>query len=279
VGELPVQPAWRLVRADGTAVPGFENFTYWGRAPTNCGPLSTAGSPYRVEVDDPGGTIGRYHVHMQRVTATNACDMTALTCGVIATGSTENPLDTDLLSFKVQTGEEVWVTVDTLYGSGSQYEPSWRLLDASGAPVGLCASYALHGKHADCGVLTTSAGPYVIEVGDASQVGVGRYEVVVDCTRTVSVEDAASTTFELGQNQPNPFTPQTTIQFALAFPVHVSLKVYDVSGAEVATLIDGDMRSGFHSVQWNAPGFRSGVYFYRIRAGSFLRTKQLMIVR
>jgi hypothetical protein len=94
----------------------------------------------------------------------------------------------------------------------------------------------------------------VIEVGDASQNGVGRFEVVVDCTRTVSVEDAASTTFELGQNQPNPFTPQTTIQFALAFPVHVSLKVYDVSGAEVATLIDGDMRSGLHSVQWNAPG-------------------------
>jgi hypothetical protein len=101
----------------------------------------------------------------------------------------------------------------------------------------------------------------------------------VDCTRTTSVEGTASSTFELGQNRPNPFTPQTTIPFALAFPVHVSLEVYDVSGAEVATLADRDMRSGFHSIPWDARGLRSGVYFYRIRAESFQRTKQLMIVR
>jgi hypothetical protein len=119
----------------------------------------------------------------------------------------------------------------------------------------------------------------VIQVGDEGRDDVGQYEVVVDCTRTTAVEGAASTTFELGQNRPNPFTPQTTIPFALAFPVHVSLKVYDVSGAEVATLADRDMRPGFHSIPWDARGLPSGVYFYKIRAGSFVRTKQLMIVR
>ena len=279
VDEPPVQAAWRLLTGSGTPVAGFEGFAVRA-ARTDCGPLSTAGNPYRIEVADPGThSIGRYRVYLQRVTALSACENTALQCGEIVNGSIENPLDTDLLRFDVVAGEEVWVSVYKRPGSDPLFEPAWRLLDASGNPVGPCELFQQRDPHAKCGILSPFVSPYVIQVGDAVQKYVGQYEVVVDCTRTTSVEGTASSTFELGQNQPNPFTPQTTIPFALAFPVHVSLKVYDVSGAEVATLADRDMRSGFHSIPWDARGLPSGVYFYRIRAGSFQRTKQLMIVR
>jgi hypothetical protein len=285
VGEPPVQATWRVLKADGTPVPGFEGFGARA-AGTDCGPLTTAGSPYRIEVADAAHATGRYHVYLQRLTALSACENRVLQCGEIVTGSTENALDTDLLSFDVVAGEEVWVSVHARPGSGSQYRPAWRLLDASGSPVAPCGTFQWREPHAaghreagDCGILSPFASPYVIQVGDEGHDDVGQYEVVVDCTRTTAVEGTASATFELGQNRPNPFTPQTTIPFALAFAVHVSLKVYDVSGAEVATLADGDMRPGFHSIPWDARGLRSGVYFYRLRAGSFLRTKQLMIVR
>ncbi|HEY2956469.1 MAG TPA: T9SS type A sorting domain-containing protein [Candidatus Eisenbacteria bacterium] len=279
VGDPPVQAAWRLLAGSGTPVAGFEGFAVRA-AGTDCGPLSTAGNPYRIEVADAGAdATGRYRVYLQRVTALSACENRALQCGELVTGFTENSLDTDLLSFSVVAGEEVRVSVYALPGSGSQYEPAWRLLDVSGSPVGPCGSFERRDAYADCGILSPFASPYVVQVGDASQNDVGQYEVVVNCTRTTSVEGTASSTFELGQNRPNPFTPQTTIPFALAFPVHVILKVYDVSGAEVATLADRDMRCGFHSIPWDARGLRSGVYFYRIRAGSFQRTKQLMIVR
>ena len=278
VGDPPVQATWRLLAGSGTPVPGFEGFAARA-AGTDCVPLSSGGNPYRIEVADAAHAIGRYHVYLQRVTALSACENRVLQCGEIVTGSTENSLDTDLLSFNVVAGERVWVSVYERPGSGSQYEPVWRLLDASGNPAGSLGYFAQWGAHADCGILSPFVNPYVIQVGDAGQNDVGQYEVVVDCTRTTAVEETASSTFELGQNRPNPFTPQTTIPFALAFPVHVSLKVYDVSGAEVATLADGDMRPGFHNIPWDARGLRSGVYFYKIRAGSFVRTKQLMIVR
>src|SRR5262249_40532472 len=148
-----------------------------------------------------------------------ACDAIALKCGELATGFTGDPLDTDLLSFKMEAGEQVWVTVEKFPGSGSQYEPAWRLLDASGAPAGPGGLYARGLLHADCGILPPSASPYVIEVGDEAHDDVGQYRAVVDCTRTVSAEGAASSTFELAQNRPNPLTSRTTIQFALAFPV------------------------------------------------------------
>jgi hypothetical protein len=286
VGEPPARAAWRLLTGSGTPMPGFEGFAVRGPG-IDCGPLSTAGNPYRIEVADDGTqTTGRYRVYLQRVTSLSACENRVLQCGEIVTGSTENSLDTDLLSFNVVAGEQVWVSVHPRPGSGSQYRPAWRLLDASGSPVAPCGTFEWREPHAaghreagDCGILSPFASPYVIQVGDEGRDDVGQYEVVVDCTRTTAVEGTASSTFDLGQNRPNPFTPVTTIPFALAFPVHVSLKVYDVSGAEVATLADGDMRSGFHSIPWDARGLPSGVYFYRIRAGSFQRTKQLMIVR
>jgi uncharacterized delta-60 repeat protein len=81
------------------------------------------------------------------------------------------------------------------------------------------------------------------------------------------------------QNYPNPFNPATTIQFTLVVRQATTVRVYDVLGREVATLVNEVKEPGTYTVQWNASGVSSGVYFYRLRAGDFVQTKRMMIVK
>jgi hypothetical protein len=85
--------------------------------------------------------------------------------------------------------------------------------------------------------------------------------------------------FSLGQNFPNPFNPVTHIQFAIAHDEFVSLKIYDVLGKEVATLVDEQRSAGTYSVRWDASNFTSGVYFYKLGAGDFVEAKKLMLMK
>lgn len=84
---------------------------------------------------------------------------------------------------------------------------------------------------------------------------------------------------ELEQNYPNPFNPNTTISYQLPGQSHVTLKIYDVLGREVATLVNGVEDPGYKSVQWEATGVASGVYFYRLEAGNFASVKKLTLLR
>jgi hypothetical protein len=85
--------------------------------------------------------------------------------------------------------------------------------------------------------------------------------------------------FALNQNYPNPFNPNTTITFMLAEDSHVSLNVFDMLGREVETIISGEMLAGSYSKQWNAANVSSGIYFYRLQAGSFTETKKLILLK
>jgi len=85
--------------------------------------------------------------------------------------------------------------------------------------------------------------------------------------------------FKLGQNYPNPFNPSTTIDFAIPQNSNVSIRIYDVKGQEVDVLANSEYTAGSYSVKWNAGNFSSGVYFYRIQAGSFTETKKLLLVK
>jgi hypothetical protein len=86
-------------------------------------------------------------------------------------------------------------------------------------------------------------------------------------------------TFSLEQNYPNPFNPVTTIRYSLAAPEHLKLRVYDILGRQVATLIDEKQNVGIYEVPFNASSVASGVYFYRIEAGSFIQTKIMVLVK
>jgi hypothetical protein len=95
------------------------------------------------------------------------------------------------------------------------------------------------------------------------------------------VEDvpALPTVYALEQNYPNPFNPSTVITYALPKQSPVTLKIYDVVGRVVATLIEETQAPGTYSLRFDASGLASGVYFYRIVAGSFADTKKLLLVR
>jgi hypothetical protein len=85
--------------------------------------------------------------------------------------------------------------------------------------------------------------------------------------------------FALDQNWPNPFNPATTISFQLPAAAGVSLKVYDLTGREVATLVDEVKPAGIHSVTFDGSGLASGTYVYRIQAGNYVATRKLVLVK
>ena len=85
--------------------------------------------------------------------------------------------------------------------------------------------------------------------------------------------------YALSQNYPNPFNPSTTISFSLPSKSFVSLKVFDLIGRDVATIVSEEMSAGSYSKQWNAANMSSGIYFYRLQVGSFTQTKKLVLLR
>ena len=85
--------------------------------------------------------------------------------------------------------------------------------------------------------------------------------------------------FRVYQNYPNPFNPSTAIKFSLPKAMRVSLSIYNSMGQEVSKLISKDMNAGVYTTEWNASGFASGVYYYRIVAGDFVQTKKLILLK
>jgi hypothetical protein len=81
------------------------------------------------------------------------------------------------------------------------------------------------------------------------------------------------------QNYPNPFNPSTTIRYGLPHKSQVSLMVYNTLGQEVATLAQGEQETGYHDVRFDASGLSSGVYFYRLQAGTYVETRKLLLIR
>jgi hypothetical protein len=98
--------------------------------------------------------------------------------------------------------------------------------------------------------------------------------VYVDAGSTNLIKD-----YVLYQNFPNPFNPSTNISFSLPCQSFVSLKVFDLLGRYVVTLVSEELSAGNHTRQWNAATISSGVYFYRLQAGSFVETKKLVFLR
>ena len=87
------------------------------------------------------------------------------------------------------------------------------------------------------------------------------------------------TKFSLSQNYPNPFNPVTTIKYAISSEELVQLKVYDILGSEIATLVNQEQNAGSYNVDFNASHLASGIYFYRLQAGSFIGTKKMILLK
>jgi len=106
--------------------------------------------------------------------------------------------------------------------------------------------------------------------------GGGDYPVSVEITPLPS---AVPREYRLSQNYPNPFNPATEITYAIPEDVQVTLKVYNVLGAEVATLVDAQQKASFYMVRWDAGNLASGVYFCRLQAGDFNKTIKMILLK
>jgi len=97
--------------------------------------------------------------------------------------------------------------------------------------------------------------------------------------------------FELSQNYPNPFNPTTKIKYSIPTvsspllggagggSIHIQLVIYDVLGDEIATIVNEKNPAGIYEVEWNAKGLPSGLYFYQLRAGRFIDTKKMLMIK
>jgi hypothetical protein len=121
--------------------------------------------------------------------------------------------------------------------------------------------------------------PYTVSRGGITSLGpfaVGRFREV---TGVIERDPGVPTEFNLSQNYPNPFNPSTSIQYSVPSTQYVSLKVYDMLGRELRTLVSEVKPPGSYTVEWDPRGVASGVYFYRIEAGAFRETKKLILLR
>jgi hypothetical protein len=90
---------------------------------------------------------------------------------------------------------------------------------------------------------------------------------------------AVPTEFALLQNYPNPFNPSTTLRYDLPVDGRVTLRIYDMAGREVATLVDENQKAGYRSVTWQAGNLASGVYLYRVRSGDFTQARKMLLLK
>ena len=98
-------------------------------------------------------------------------------------------------------------------------------------------------------------------------------------SKVIETGEMAPTTFELSQNFPNPFNPVTNIKYSVASAQQVTLKVFNVLGKEVATLVNEKKEAGNYSVDFSALNLSSGTYLYRLQAGAFVQTKKMVILK
>jgi hypothetical protein len=108
---------------------------------------------------------------------------------------------------------------------------------------------------------------YVVETGlQGSNASPKLWVITLPVNATTGVDEKGTlpAAFALNQNYPNPFNPVTTITFSIGAPGFTSLRVYDLLGREVASLVSENLSSGVYSRQWNAADMPSGMYFYRL---------------
>lgn len=159
-----------------------------------------------------------------------------------------------------------------LAGGPDQYrsDPTLQALFTSSTPPALCYIDTMP-SYASNEIAINWNAPLVFVAGYFNGPG----------TTSVGEDQGAIIPLRIGldQNFPNPFNPSTTISFHLPLRSFVSLKVFNLIGKEIATLVSGELSAGNYSRQWNPEGLSSGVYFYRLHAGPIAETKKLVLLR
>jgi len=93
------------------------------------------------------------------------------------------------------------------------------------------------------------------------------------------VEDLVPTEFYFGQNYPNPFKERTIIKYCLPEEIRIKLEIFDSEKEKIKTLVDEIKEPGTYQVEFYANGFKEGIYLYRLTAGSFVKTKRMLLLK
>lgn len=182
--------------------------------------------------------------------------------------------------------------------------PSWSLASAGlpnsfGISLAVSATNVFAGAYSNGVFLTTDNGANWIDVNDGfgssrtisclavlgDDLFAGFYNGEVRrrplSQMITSVEDQNDIpiSFNLSQNYPNPFNPSTKINYSITEFSQVALKIYDVLGTEVATLVNEEKPAGNYEVNFNASQLSSGIYFYKLQAGNFVSTKKMLLIK
>lgn len=105
------------------------------------------------------------------------------------------------------------------------------------------------------------------------------FEPATSTTPIENTTPAIASDFRLNQNYPNPFNPSTVISYDLKTAGQVKLDIYNALGQHVATLVNGTEAAGSHNVTFNASQLNSGLYFYKLQAGDFSKTRKMMLIK
>ncbi len=105
------------------------------------------------------------------------------------------------------------------------------------------------------------------------------YDGSFEFSDEIEIEVSIPIEYSLSQNFPNPFNPATTIKYQIPELSFVTIKVYDVLGSEIETLVNEENQFGIYEITWYAENLPSGVYFYRLQADSFVETKKMVLMK
>jgi hypothetical protein len=178
---------------------------------------------------------------------------------VVLNWSTATELNNQMFEVQRRSGTEEFFTIGYQKGHGTTTEPQ---------------NYTYTDKNLE-------SNKYLYRLKQLDYLGTFQYskEIEVDVTGII--------TFSLSQNFPNPFNPSTKIKFTIPQVTlrqaqsdnWVTLKVYDVLGNEIATLVNEEKQPGMYEVEFNGTGFPSGIYFYQLKAGNYIETKKMVLIK
>jgi hypothetical protein len=246
-------------------------------------------------ITNAGGTIGLHWktsgtgVTTKVFTLATTSPWASAPTTVLATDPTETPLPITLAAFTAQVlpgGFRVkldWTTLTEINNYGFYVQ---RRRDTDSLFVDVPNSFIPgHGTttephHYSYTDTTATRALWSYRLKQIDLDGTIHYSAAITVDLTTAVEEPQlPTVFSLHQNYPNPFNPSTTIRYDLPVAAHVTLKLYDIVGREAQVLVDGIQEPGYKSVQFDASTLASGVYLYRLQAGTFIETRKMLVIK
>jgi Secretion system C-terminal sorting domain len=198
-----------------------------------------------------------------------------------------NPLPIQLVTFSASFDEQAsnvllkWSTASEINNYGFYVQRSADAKTFTTLPGSFQPGHGTTIEHHDYSYTdATAVGlQYYYRLQQVDREGATTYSEAKEAAGTTDVKEGKPTVYALNQNYPNPFNPSTTIRYGLPSKSHATLWVYNTLGQLVTTLVSGEQGAGYHEIKFDGSNLASGVYFYRLQAGTYVETKKLLLIR